>query len=88
MAVETEAFDESDNKKGLAIRQVIIIEDKKHKSLFWAVGSAMLKTIGSEARAELAEIFECPVHLDLFVQHRELGLIKTRHLPITRVRLY
>jgi GTP-binding protein Era len=76
MAVETEAFEDADNKKGLAIRQVIIIEDNKHKGIVLGRAGATLKIIGSEARAEMADIFQCPVHLELFVQHRANWLDK------------
>ena len=70
IAVETENYGPSDNGKGLAISQVIIIEDKKHKSIVLGKQGQTLKAIGAEARKELMQIFECPVHLQLFVQHR------------------
>lgn len=76
IAIETEAFDESDNKKGLAIRQVIIIEDEKYKGIVLGKQGQTLKIIGSEARAELMDLFGCPVHLELFVQHRANWLDK------------
>lgn len=76
IAVQTEAFEQSDNKKGLAIRQVVIIEDDKHKGIVLGKQGQTLKTIGSESRAELTELFGCPVHLELFVQHRAHWLDK------------
>ncbi|PCI01831.1 MAG: GTPase Era [Alphaproteobacteria bacterium] len=76
MAVETEAFEKSDNGKGFAIRQIIIIENKKHKGIVLGNQGKTLKAIGSASREELMEIFECPIHLDLFVQHREGWLDK------------
>ena len=71
IAVETEDFKESDNGQGFALRQVIILEDKNHKGIVLGAQGKTLKAIGSEARTELMEIFECPIHLELFVQHRE-----------------
>ena len=76
IAVETEDYGPSDNGDGIAISQIIIIEDKKHKSIVLGKQGQTLKTIGSEARKELMQIFDCPVHLKLFVQHRENWLDK------------
>lgn len=77
IAIETEEFGPSNDGKGLAIRQVIIVEDKNHKSIVLGRGGAMIKEIGKSARENLAEIFECPVHLNLFVQHRPNWMDKT-----------
>jgi GTP-binding protein Era len=71
IAVETEDFKPADNGKGLAISQIIIIEDKKHKSIVLGKQGQTLKSIGSQSRVELMDIFQCPVHLQLYVQHRE-----------------
>ena len=76
MAVITEEFAESRDKKGLAIRQVIVIEDKRHKGIVLGRQGQTLKIIGSAAREELMDIFQCSVHLELFVQHRENWLDK------------
>ena len=71
IAVETEDYQVADNGNGIAISQIIIIEDKKHKSIVLGKQGQTLKMIGTQARAELVEIFDCPVHLKLYVQHRE-----------------
>ncbi len=71
IAVDTEDFKPSDDGKGLYISQVVILENKKHKSIVLGKQGQTLKMIGSQARAELMDIFECPVHLNLYVQHRE-----------------
>ena len=71
IAVETESFEKSDNGKGYAISQIIIIEDKKHKSIVLGKQAQTLKSIGTQARAELMETFDCPIHLNLYVQHRD-----------------
>lgn len=70
IAVETEAFNPADNGKGFAIEQVIIIEEKKHKGIVLGSQGRTLKIIGSDARAEMMELFQCPIHLKLYVQHR------------------
>lgn len=76
IAIETEAFKEADNGNGYVIRQIVIIEDKKHKGIVLGKQGQTLKAIGSAARQDLMEIFECPIHLELFVQHRERWLDK------------
>lgn len=76
MAVETESYEVSDNGEGIAISQIIIIEDKKHKPIVLGKQGQTLKTIGSQARKELMGLFQCPVHLTLYVQHRDKWLDK------------
>ena len=76
IAVETEDYGPSDDGKGIAISQVVIIEDKKHKPIVLGKQGQTLKIIGAEARAELSKLFGCPVHLKLFVQHRDNWLDK------------
>lgn len=76
IAVETEEFGTAENGNGLAISQVIIIEDKNHKSIVLGKQGQMLKTIGTLARQELMDIYDQPVHLKLYVQHRENWLDK------------
>jgi len=71
IAVETEDYKPSDDGKGIAISQIIIIEDKKHKSIVLGKQGQTLKKIGLQAREELMELFQCPVHLQLYIQHRE-----------------
>lgn len=70
IAIETESYGPSADGQGLSIKQVVIVEDKHHKSIVLGRGGQMIKAIGMAAREELTTIFECPVHLDLFVQHR------------------
>lgn len=71
IAVETEDFKDADKGKGFAITQIIIIEDNKHKSIVLGKQGHTIKAIGAQARAELMKIFDCPIHLSLYVQHRE-----------------
>lgn len=76
MAVETESHEPSEDGKGIAISQVVIIEDKKHKPIVLGKQGQTLKIIGTEARQELSALYGCPVHLKLFVQHRANWLDK------------
>ena len=68
--VETEKF--TINKDGsYRIDQVVYVTRDTHKKIILGAGGQTIKTIGAEARAELMEIFEVPVHLFLFVKVRE-----------------
>lgn len=55
----------------LYIRADILCERQSHKGIIIGKGGSMLKQIGSMARAELEELFECRVYLELFVKVRE-----------------
>ncbi len=68
--VETEKF--TVNKDGsYRIDQVIYVTRDTHKKIVLGAGGQTIKQIGADARAELMEIFEVPVHLFLFVKVRE-----------------
>lgn len=68
--VETEKF--TINKDGsYRIDQVIYVTRDTHKKIVLGAGGRTIKEIGAEARAELMDIFETPVHLFLFVKVRE-----------------
>ncbi|HWA18551.1 MAG TPA: GTPase Era [Devosia sp.] len=68
--VETEKF--TINKDGsYRIDQVIYVTRDTHKKIVLGAGGQTIKAIGADARKELMEIFEVPVHLFLFVKVRE-----------------
>jgi GTPase len=68
--VETEKF--TINKDGsYRIDQVVYVTRDTHKKIVLGAGGQTIKPIGAEARKELMEIFETPVHLFLFVKVRE-----------------
>jgi GTP-binding protein Era len=70
VTVETEKF--TVNKDGsYRIDQVVYVTRDTHKKIILGAGGQTIKTIGAEARAELMEIFEVPVHLFLFVKVRQ-----------------
>jgi len=68
--VETEKF--TINKdSSYRIDQVVYVTRDTHKKIVLGAGGQTIKAIGAEARKELMEIFETPVHLFLFVKVRE-----------------
>jgi GTPase len=59
--------------KGGAIRieQTIYVERESQRKIVLGKGGATIKAIGAQARREIAQIVEQPVHLFLFVKVRE-----------------
>ena len=68
--VETEAWKEMKDGS-VRIEQTIYVERDSQKKIVIGKGGQTLKAIGAEARKEIAEIAETPVHLFLFVKVRE-----------------
>jgi GTP-binding protein Era len=68
-AVETTVWKEQG--KAIHIEQTIYVERDSQKRIVVGKGAAMIKQLSMEARKELAEIIERPVHLFLFVKVRE-----------------
>lgn len=68
--IETETFEVKDDGS-YRIAQVIYVTRDTHKKIILGAGGQTIKAIGAEARKELMEIFEVPVHLFLFVKVRE-----------------
>ncbi len=68
-AVEIEQFDESarDTEGIVRIHARIIVEKPSQKAILIGKGGAMIKKIGTEARAQIANLLDCRVRLDLFV---------------------
>lgn len=69
LAVETNTFQEQ--KNGIKIEQTIYVERTSQRSIILGKGGSMIKKIGAAARFELTKLFECPVHLFLFVKVKE-----------------
>ena len=57
--------------KSVRIEQTIYVERASQKSIVLGKGGQTIKALSSEARSEIAEIVEAPVHLFLFVKVRE-----------------
>lgn len=74
IAVTIEQLTERDSASGepvLDISANIYCERQSHKGMIIGKGGAMLKKIGSEARAELEDFFEIKVNLKLWVKVKE-----------------
>ncbi|QPF82190.1 GTPase Era [Bradyrhizobium genosp. L] len=68
--VETDSW--TDRKDGsIRIEQTIFVERESQRKIVLGKGGATIKSIGAQARKEIAEIMEVPVHLFLFVKVRE-----------------
>jgi GTP-binding protein Era len=68
--VETEQWKEL--KDGaVRIEQTIYVERESQRKIVLGKGGATIKAIGAEARRDIAEMVEAPVHLFLFVKVRE-----------------
>ena len=70
ITVETTSWAEQKNKS-VRIEQTIFVEREGQRSIVLGKGGATIKKISMEARKEIGEIVEAPVHLFLFVKVRE-----------------
>jgi len=70
ITVETTSWTELRNRS-VRIEQTIFVERDSQKSIVLGKGGRTIKQISSEARREIEEIVETPVHLFLYVKVRE-----------------
>jgi GTP-binding protein Era len=70
VTVENERF-QVQKDGSYRIDQVVYVTRDTHKKIVLGAAGQTIKAIGAEARAELMELFEVPVHLFLFVKVRE-----------------
>jgi GTP-binding protein Era len=68
--VETESF-KIQKDGSYKIDQVVYVSRDSHKKIVLGAGGQTIKAIGQEARKELMEMYEVPIHLFLFVKVRE-----------------
>ena len=68
--VETDSWSERKDNS-VRIEQTIFVERESQRKIVLGKGGATIKSIGAEARREIAEILDVPVHLFLFVKVRE-----------------
>ena len=68
--VETEYWKPAKNG-AVRIEQVIYVRRRTQKAIVLGRGGQQIKQIGAEARADMAEVFGCKVHLFLFVKVRD-----------------
>jgi len=68
--VETESF-KIQKDGSYKIDQVVYVTRDSHKKIVLGAGGQTIKAIGQEARKDLMEMYEVPIHLFLFVKVRE-----------------
>jgi GTPase len=68
--VETDSWTERKDKS-VRIEQTIFVERESQRKIVLGKGGATIKSIGADARKEIAEMVGVPVHLFLFVKVRE-----------------
>jgi GTP-binding protein Era len=68
--VETDSWTERKDKS-VRIEQTVFVEREGQRKIVLGKGGATIKSIGAEARKEIADILGVPVHLFLFVKVRE-----------------
>ncbi len=68
--VLTDSWKDLDNG-AIRLDQTIYVEREKQRQIVLGKNGAMIKKIGTQARKELEDLFECRVHLFLFVKVRE-----------------
>ena len=68
--VETDSWTERKDSS-VRIEQTIFVERESQRKIVLGKGGATIKSIGAEARKEIADILGVPVHLFLFVKVRE-----------------
>ena len=73
LTVETEKWEDFDNGD-IKISQIIYVARDSHKAIVLGKGGSQIKKMGEEARRELCQLFECDVHLKLFVKVDEKWL--------------
>jgi GTP-binding protein Era len=69
LTVQIERFDTAAGSA--SIDAVIWIERDSQKGIVVGKGGAVLKRVGREARLELKELLQCPVHLELWVKVKD-----------------
>ncbi len=68
IAVDVTKLAPREDKELVDIHAVVFVEKDSQKKIIIGKGGQRLKSIGQEARAELEEILESPVYLDLWVK--------------------
>jgi GTP-binding protein Era len=68
--VETTSWQER-NDGSVRLEQTIYVERESQRKIVLGKGGQTIKAIGAQARREIAEVIEQPVHLFLFVKVRE-----------------
>jgi GTP-binding protein Era len=67
-AVSVERWEEREEPREVRIEALVHVERDSQKGIVIGRGGAMIKEIGTRARAEIGKLLGCPVHLRLFVK--------------------
>ncbi|TCT08513.1 GTPase Era [Paralcaligenes ureilyticus] len=67
--VVIEQWEETD--KGARIAACVIVERESHRPILLGTGGAHMKRIASEARHDMAELLDKPVHLEVYIKVRK-----------------
>ncbi len=67
-AVMIERYEERPSQKDVVIGAVVVVERDSQKAIVVGKGGARIKQLGVDARAAVAELLGCPVHLTLHVK--------------------
>lgn len=59
------------DEEGTSIDAIIWVERDSQKGIVIGAGGKVLKRVGREARLELRELLQCPVHLELWVKVKD-----------------
>lgn len=70
LTVETESFEQQKNGS-IKINQVIYVQRESQKSIVLGKNGQKIKSVGESARRELSALWDCKVHVFLFVKVRE-----------------
>lgn len=71
VVVEVESMSEREDKPVLDITANIYVERLSQKGIIIGAGGRLLKEIGTRARIELEQLFNCKVYLELWVKHKK-----------------
>lgn len=71
VAVEIERFVDHSDRDLIEIAAIIHVEQEGQKPIVIGEGGQRIKAIGSAAREELEDFFDCQIHLDTFVRVEE-----------------
>ncbi len=86
-AVVVESFEERADRKDVVIGAVIVVERDSQKGIVVGKGGARIKQLGIAAREAVAQLLDCPVHLNLRVKvvedwsHGERGIRQLGYVP-------
>jgi GTP-binding protein Era len=70
LTVETESFEQQKNGS-IKINQIIYVQRESQKTIVLGKGGRRIKSVGEAARKELSALWDCKVHVFLFVKVRE-----------------